>query len=260
MEAGDSRFEAEHVVVAMASYQRRRVPSFARELDPGMVQLHSSDYRNLSQLRSGGVLIVGAGNSGAEIALETARGGHATWVSGRDTGSVPFRLDSLAGRAAGALRVPGVVPPDSDHRAHPSAGRRARQIVSKGAPLIRMKQKDWPPSGVQRVPRTTGVEHGRPVLEDGRVLDVENVIWCTGFHPGFSWIDLPIFGEDGEPDAPARHRPRPAGTLLRRPAFPLRAVVDDDPRGGEGRRARGQGDCGPEPGRAGGVAGLRLRW
>src|SRR6185295_17598452 len=66
VETTDSAYEAEHVVVAMATFQQRRVPSFARELAPDIVQLHSSDYRNLSQLRSGGVLIVGAGNSGAE--------------------------------------------------------------------------------------------------------------------------------------------------------------------------------------------------
>ena len=53
-----------------------------------------------------------------------------------------------------------------------------------------------------RVPRTVGVEHGRPRLEDGRVLDLANVVWCTGFHPGFSWIDLPVLDERGEP----RHR------------------------------------------------------
>ena len=73
MTAGDRRFEAENVVVAMANYQRPRVPPFARELDPGIVQLHSSDYRNPAQLRDGGVLVVGAGNSGAEIALDVAR-------------------------------------------------------------------------------------------------------------------------------------------------------------------------------------------
>jgi putative flavoprotein involved in K+ transport len=84
--AGGLRFEAEHVVVAMADYQRPRVPSFARQLDPAIVQLHCADYRNLSQLRPGGVLVVGAGNSGADLALEAARGGHHTWMSGRDVG------------------------------------------------------------------------------------------------------------------------------------------------------------------------------
>src|SRR5579884_417399 len=65
--AGGLRFEAENVVVAMSNYQQPRVPPFAHELDPGISQLHSSEYRNPSQLRDGSVLIVGAGNSGAEI-------------------------------------------------------------------------------------------------------------------------------------------------------------------------------------------------
>jgi putative flavoprotein involved in K+ transport len=72
--AGEMRLEAEHVVVAMANYQRHRVPDFAPELDPQIVQLHSCDYRNPQQLKEGGVLVVGAGNSGAEIAIELARG------------------------------------------------------------------------------------------------------------------------------------------------------------------------------------------
>jgi putative flavoprotein involved in K+ transport len=54
-------------------------------------------------------------------------------------------------------------------------------------------------AGVQRLPRVTGVRGGRPLLEDGRALDVANVVWCTGFDAGFSWIDLPVFGPDGEP-------------------------------------------------------------
>jgi putative flavoprotein involved in K+ transport len=93
--AGDQQFEAEHVVVAMGSYQAPRVPAFARQLDPGIVQLHSIDYRGPHQLQDGGVLIAGAGNSGAEIAVEVVRG-HRTWMSGRDTGQIPFRTDGAA--------------------------------------------------------------------------------------------------------------------------------------------------------------------
>jgi len=37
------------------------------------------------------------------------------------------------------------------------------------------------------------------LLEDGRTLDVANVIWCTGYEPGFSWVDLPVFDVDGDP-------------------------------------------------------------
>ena len=62
--AGDRRWEAGNVVVAMANYQRPRVPAFAPELDPGIVQLHAAGYRNPAQLRDGDVLVVGAGNRG----------------------------------------------------------------------------------------------------------------------------------------------------------------------------------------------------
>jgi putative flavoprotein involved in K+ transport len=79
-------------------------------------------------------------------------------------------------------------------------GRKAQpRFISHGAPLIRVKLKDLIAAGVEQVPRTVGIEDGRPVLEDGRVLDVSNVIWCTGFREEFPWIDLPIFGEDGRP-------------------------------------------------------------
>ncbi|MGH2674549.1 MAG: hypothetical protein ACRDH1_03925 [Actinomycetota bacterium] len=60
--------------------------------------------------------------------------------------------------------------------------------------MIRVKRKDLAAAGVERVPRTTGVEEGLPVLEDGRRLEVANVVWTSGFHPGSSWIDLPVFG------------------------------------------------------------------
>ncbi|HEX3234018.1 MAG TPA: NAD(P)-binding domain-containing protein [Gemmatimonadales bacterium] len=196
--AGDLRFEAENVVVAMASYQRPRVPPFAAELDGGIMQLHSSDYRNLSQLREGGVLIVGAGNSGSEIAREVVLAGHPTWMSGRDTGHVPFRIEGAVGRYILPLLFRIVF-----HRiltVDTAIGRKARpRIVSRGAPLIRVKPKDLAAAGVERVPRTVGTKNGLPVLEDGRVLEVTNVIWCTGFHPGFSWIDLPVLEQDGEP-------------------------------------------------------------
>jgi putative flavoprotein involved in K+ transport len=52
---------------------------------------------------------------------------------------------------------------------------------------------------VEHLPRVVGVSDGLPELEDGRVLDVANVVWCTGFRTDFGWIDLPVFDEDGQP-------------------------------------------------------------
>src|SRR5262249_20785157 len=197
VDAGDRRFEAEHVVVAMATFQVPRVPSFSRGLNPGIVQLHSFDYRNPSQLRDGPVLIVGAGNSGAEIAIELARS-HQAWVSGRDTGHVPFEIESLARR----LLTPFVLR-FLFHRVltvKTPMGRRVRpKVLRQGGPLIRVRPDDLASSAVGRIPRMAGTRGGLPVLEDGRVLDVANVIWCTGYDPGFSWIDLAVFDQSGEP-------------------------------------------------------------
>jgi putative flavoprotein involved in K+ transport len=199
VDAGDRRFEADHVVVAMSTYQEGRVPDFAQALDPGVVQLHSREYRNPGQLRPGDVLIVGAGNSGADIALDVA-GSHRTWLSGRHPGNVPFRIESRIARVILPVLFRVVF-----HRiltVDTPIGRRVRpSVISKGGPLIRVKPAVLIAAGVERVPRVTGIRDGKPLLADGRVLDVANVIWCTGFHPALSWIDVstPVYGADGEP-------------------------------------------------------------
>ena len=195
--AGGRSFEAENVVVAMGSHQQSRVPAFAKELDPNIRQLHSLEYRNPAQLKDGAVLIVGVGNSGADIALEVART-HRTWLSGKESGHVPFRIETFAGRFI-LVRIVRFIGHHVLTVATP-IGRRLRPTLRfQAAPLIRVKPKDLVAAGIERVARVSGVKDGRPLVEDGRALDVANVIWCTGFSNGFSWIDLPIFGTDGEP-------------------------------------------------------------
>jgi putative flavoprotein involved in K+ transport len=196
--AGAQKFEADNVVVAMAVYQKPQLPALAAELAREIVQLHSLEYRNPAQLRTGDVLIVGAGNSGAEIAVEVAKS-RKVWLAGRDVGHIPFRITGLPARLGLAKLMLRFV----FHRVltvDTPMGRKARpNVIKQGGPLIRQKPEDLDALGVQRVPRVARVEHGKPVLADGRVLDVTNVIWCTGFHPGFAWIDLPILDERGEP-------------------------------------------------------------
>jgi putative flavoprotein involved in K+ transport len=198
VKAGDRTLTADHVVVAMAGYQRGHIPDFAGQLDPSIVQLHSSAYKNLAQLRPGGVLIAGAGNSGSEIALETARAGHATVMAGRDVGGLPFRTDTRLGRLLARILLRGVF-----HRVltvRTPMGRKVRpKFLSQGGPLIRVRQPVLAAAGVTRAPRIAGVKEGRPLLQDGRVLDVANVIWCTGYRPGHSFLDLPIFDAEGQP-------------------------------------------------------------
>ena len=190
IDAGDRQYEAEHVVVAMASYQEPKVPAFAAELRPDIVQMHSREYQNPGQLREGPVLLVGAGNSGAEIARELVTT-HPTFLSGPSTGEIPFQLDGFAARH-GLLRFVFRVLFHRILSLDTPIGRMAHGGAQKGTPLIRVKSKDLKKAGIERLPRVTGVKEGLPVLQDGRVLDVANVIWCTGFVPGFSWINLPV--------------------------------------------------------------------
>jgi putative flavoprotein involved in K+ transport len=195
--AGGRRLEADNVVVATGAYQIPTIPGFASQLDPRIVQLHSSDYRDPSQLRDGGVLVVGAGNSGAEIALESA-GAHRVWLSGPEVGAIPFRIGGLPAR----LLLERLVLRVLFHRVltvRTPMGRKMRaRTGSRGTPLIRIRPEEITDAGVERVARVAGVKDGLPVLEDGRVLEVANVVWCTGFHHDFSWIDLPGLGA-GEP-------------------------------------------------------------
>ena len=195
--AGARRFEAANVIVASGAHQEPRVPAFARGLDPTIVQLHSSEYRNPSQLCDGGVLVVGAGNSGADISMELAPT-HPIWLSGPDRGHVPVDIDAGFNRHA-AFPIVRFIGVHVLTKRTPFGRKAIAKSAGQGDPLVRVKPKQLVAAGVKRVPKTVGARGGAPVLEDGKVLDVTNVIWCTGFRHDLSWIDLPIFGEDGAP-------------------------------------------------------------
>ena len=196
IDAGARRFSAAHVVVATGANQTPRRPAFADELRSDIVQMHSYDYRRPSQLQEGSVLVVGVGNSGAEIALEVVRT-HETWLSGEPSGQIPFR------HGPGAARFVFPVVRFMGHHVLTQGtpvGRRLGPKLEAGAPpLIRVKIKDLTTAGVQRVPRVVGVQDGIPLLADDRPLEVANVIWFTGFQYDFGWIDLPVLDPGGDP-------------------------------------------------------------
>jgi putative flavoprotein involved in K+ transport len=188
-------YSATCVIVATGAYQDPYVPGFATQLDPNVVQIHSCTYRNPGQLPDGSILVVGAGNSGAEIAVELAKAGRRVWLSGRDVGRIP--ADVVGKRLGGwpywwfisrALSV------------HTPVGRRVQQAsLSQGTPLIGLRPEAVVGAGVTRVARVRGVSEGKPELADGQVLDVSGVVWATGFRPNFRWVQLPIFDKSGYP-------------------------------------------------------------
>lgn len=190
---------SDHVVVATGAYHRPSVPEFADQLDDGILQLHSYDYRRPSQLASGPVLVVGAANSGAEIAVELARD-HEVWLSGRDVGQEPTKAGTWPDRLL--MPVYWMVGHHLSAVTNP-LGRKIRDAFldpPRGVPRGRIGKKDIVAAGINWVGRTAGVEAGLPVLEDGTRIEVRNVVWCTGFNANYSWIDLPVFGEYGFPN------------------------------------------------------------
>jgi putative flavoprotein involved in K+ transport len=186
---------AKNVIIATGAYQKPYTPSFADDLDPSIIQIHSSAYCNPQQVPVQNVLVVGAGNSGAEIGLELARAGKRVWLAGPNVGRIP--ADKL-GRLFGGQpywwfisRVLSVNTP---------IGRKMRsKVVYHGAPLIGTNRKEIAALGIESTPRVTGVQSGKPKVEDGRSLPADGVIWATGFRPDYQWIDLPVFDEYGFP-------------------------------------------------------------
>lgn len=197
VETSNGTIQADNVVVASGTFGKPFVPAFADGLDASIVQLHSSEYKNPGQLQDGAVLVVGAAHSGADIAVELAST-RPTILSGRRTGDLPFHLDGALVKFARPLLRFAVTKVVSTRT---PVGRKAKgEIRSHGGPLIDPRTKDVEAAGVEWVEvRTEGVREGKPVLADGRVLDVTNVVWCTGFRHDFSWIDADIVGDDGWP-------------------------------------------------------------
>ena len=191
------RYRCDNVVVATGTFGRTpELPDIAAQLDPAILQLHSSEYRRPGQLREGPVLVVGASHSGTDIAYEVAET-HPTILAGRDCGQIPPRLESrrmrvifpvllFAWRHVLTRRTP--------------IGRKAMShIRHHGGPMLRVKRSDLADRGVERVTsRVEELRGGLPVV-DGTPRDVANVVWATGFRQVFDWIRLPVFGEDGYP-------------------------------------------------------------
>jgi putative flavoprotein involved in K+ transport len=178
---------ADAVVIATGPAMVPRVPEFATAIDPRITSVHASDYRNPGQLPPGPALVVGAGNSGAEIGLELAAS-RPTFVAGRDTGRIPIAVGAIAFRLMSRFLTVDT-----------ALGRKFAAGRGGGTPLVRTQRADLVRAGVELVPRVTGVVNGQPRLEDGRTLEVASVVWCTGYGQDYSWVELSGFPSDGPP-------------------------------------------------------------
>jgi putative flavoprotein involved in K+ transport len=184
------RFEADNVVVETGPFQRPRIPALAAQLAPEIRQLHSSEYRSPLDLPDGPALVVGAGNSGAQIALELARF-RKVWLAGPDTGHLPRRL---LGRDLFDWLWPIMARGTADTR----LGRRMRARAARGADaLIGIPERAITDAAIVRVGRLTSVREGLPMFPGGEVLQPRVVVWCTVFAPDYKLIKVPVLDERG---------------------------------------------------------------
>jgi putative flavoprotein involved in K+ transport len=182
-------FNVRQVVVAAGPFQVPFLPSAAQRLDSSVTQPHSAEYRNPQALPAGPVLVVGGGNSGFQIAEELATADRQVDLS--IATKMPILPQRLAGKdlfwwltRLGLLRV------TVDSR----LGRR----MSSRDFIIGSSRRRLQAAGVRFRPGVAGAD-GRTVrFADGTSLDVEVVIWATGYRPDYSWIDIPGVTRDGK--------------------------------------------------------------
>ncbi|MDQ3156895.1 MAG: NAD(P)/FAD-dependent oxidoreductase [Actinomycetota bacterium] len=196
---GDQTILADNIVIATGTFGRTAfIPGFADQLDPGIMQLHSSEYRRPSQLRPGPVLVVGASHSGGDVAYEVADT-HPTILCGRDTGHIPVAFHSPVFKAFFPVLL--FIFRHVLTRRTPIGRKEMDEFRFHGGPALRVQAKDLAGRGVERVTdRVVGVKDGLPVLDGGRVIEPANVVWCTGFRQAYGWVDVPVFGHNGWPE------------------------------------------------------------
>jgi putative flavoprotein involved in K+ transport len=188
LETDACTYEAEQVVVATGPFQVPRVPAIADQLDPSVVQLHSSEYRRRSDIPEGPVLVVGGGNSGFQIAEELASW-HKVHLSIGSSRQTPLPQRLFGRDLFWYLEATGLIRKNLDSR--------IGQRLSGRDTLIGSTPRGIRRRGVEVRPRAVTVEGSTVTFSDGTKLDARSVIWATGFRSDYSWIDASVFDERG---------------------------------------------------------------
>jgi putative flavoprotein involved in K+ transport len=181
--------QARQVVVATGPFQYPAVPvALADGLDPDTLQLHSADYRNPSQIPSGPVVVVGAGNSGLQIADELADEHPVHLAVGASMLELPQRI--LGMDLFWWLTKLGVMTKTADSLL-------AKRMRARGDLIIGSSLKALRSRGVTIRPRVMSTSPEGVVFADGVGMAPASVVWATGFRSDYGWIDIPGVTSDG---------------------------------------------------------------
>jgi putative flavoprotein involved in K+ transport len=181
---------AHQVVVATGPFQTPFIPALADQLDPLVPQLHSAEYRNPRQLPPGSrVLVVGAANSGLQIAAELA-GSCTVTVA---VGSTPVQLPQrIAGRDLFFWLS------KARFFTLPSSNRLARRLRRRGDLVIGSRTAELRGRGVDFRPRLAGFTGRTARFADESSTEVDAVVWATGYRADYSWLHVPGVVVDGQ--------------------------------------------------------------
>ncbi|MEK4661496.1 NAD(P)/FAD-dependent oxidoreductase [Priestia sp. FSL H7-0729] len=192
-ETNDGIIEARNIIVATGPFQSKNVPHFANSLSESVIQLHSSEYQNISQLLPGRTVVVGGGNSGAQIAVElTSDEQQTVYIS--IARNITFRPLHIMKRSIfwyfeklGILRASADRMVGKWLRNQPECvyGYELKELMIQGK--------------VNMHPRAINAIDDRILYEDGSETTIDNVIWATGFKRNDNWIDIhTAFDSKGE--------------------------------------------------------------
>ena len=184
-----AEFEAAQVIVSTGAYQERRVPSLSAKFSSEVIQLHGAAYRNPEQIRTQEVLVVGAANSGAQIAQDLAATHRVHLSQGAKIPRMPRRLLGKSLHFYGDHL--GLIAASLDSW----RGRTQRGDMLIGTSLRQLKNRH----GVELRGRAVDAHERTVTFEDGTELEVDTVIWATGFHSDYSWLHVPVLDAQGAP-------------------------------------------------------------
>jgi putative flavoprotein involved in K+ transport len=190
VELDDRTYDADQVVVATGPFQTPRLPAHLAEgCDPAVVQLHSSEYRRPEDVPDGCVLVVGAGNSGHQIAEDLAADPNRQVHLSVGTRQTPLPARIFGQELFGILNSTGLMN-------KPIGSRVGRRLKSRDT-LIGSSTRQAKRRGIELHTRARSTAGTEVVFDDGSSLAVDAVIWATGFDTDHSWIDIPVFDSAG---------------------------------------------------------------
>ncbi|PGK51958.1 oxidoreductase [Priestia megaterium] len=182
IKTNNGNYESKNVVVATGPFQTPFIPEFSNTLSSSITQLHSSDYQNSTQLAKGNVLVVGGGNSGAQIAYELSQERETYLAVSKPLTYMPLTLNKKSifwwFDKVGILKAStnSILGKAIQRKGDPVFGRELKQAIKEKKVHIK-----------ERVIKGNDT---KVTFKDSTSLDIQNIIWATGFKRNYAWLNI----------------------------------------------------------------------